>query len=29
MHSVWEETRNSILKVLNETSLSDISKQRD
>jgi Rrf2 family protein len=28
MHSVWEETRNSILKVLKETSLLDISKKR-
>jgi Rrf2 family protein len=28
MHSLWEETRNNILKVLKETSLSDISKKR-
>jgi Rrf2 family transcriptional regulator, iron-sulfur cluster assembly transcription factor len=29
MHSLWEETRNSILKVLKETSLSDISINRE
>jgi Rrf2 family protein len=28
MHSLWEETRNNILKVLKETSLADISKNR-
>ncbi len=29
MHSLWESTRNSILKVLKETSLADISRRRD
>ena len=29
MHSLWEATRNNILKVLKETSLSDISKKRE
>ena len=29
MHSVWETTRNNILKVLKETSLSDLAKRRD
>jgi Rrf2 family protein len=29
MHSIWEETRNNILKVLKETSLLDISKKRN
>ncbi|MBA4321283.1 MAG: hypothetical protein C0408_00550 [Odoribacter sp.] len=28
MHSVWESTRNSILKVLKETTLADIVKKR-
>jgi len=28
MHSVWEETRSNILKVLNETSLADIAVKR-
>lgn len=29
MHSVWEMTRNNILKVLKETSLADIIKKTD
>ncbi len=29
MHSVWEATRNSILKILKETSLADLAKRRD
>jgi len=29
MHSVWEKTRNNILKVLKETSLADIVRKRD
>jgi Rrf2 family transcriptional regulator, iron-sulfur cluster assembly transcription factor len=29
MHSVWEATRKQILKVLNETSLADLSIKRD
>jgi Rrf2 family protein len=28
MHSVWESTRNNILKVLKETSLADLTKTR-
>ena len=29
MHSLWESTRNSILKVLKETSLANVSGKRD
>jgi len=29
MHSVWETTRDSTLKVLKETSLADLAKKRD
>jgi Rrf2 family protein len=29
MHSVWEDTRNSILKILKETSLAHLAKRND
>ena len=29
MHSVWEKTREDVLKVLKETSLADLAKKRD
>ena len=29
MHKIWEETRSNILKVLKETSLSDIARKTD
>jgi len=29
MHSVWETTRNNMLKVLKETSLANLAKKRD
>ncbi len=29
MHSVWEKTRNDIVKILNETSLADIVKRAE